>query len=203
MLGIKLAFVYEVLGKASRPSNISVSNKSKNLIVSNTQRSSPYMAFSIESSIFDSRISLVITFELRHNADSKPVRVDIETIELEDLFKASELFKSGFAGFGAGGGAAAAAAAVDIDHLFVLLDITESPNFLINSSISPYLARGSGSTPLRVNLSESEAKHLKAPSATKLSSCFNSLLNVSTQKSRDGSVGSILPHNLVTTDMAE
>lgn len=35
-----------------------------------------------------------------------------------------------------------------------------------SSSVSPCLANGAGSTPRRVNLSASEAKHLSAPSET-------------------------------------
>jgi len=129
------AAMYDVRGKASRPSNIKVSKRSRNRIVSSTHLSSPYMAFSIESSIFESSISLVITLELRQRAERRPVSVDIDTIdddELDelpnDLFKSeSELFKSGFvvaavvvvvvAGtlFVDGGGAF-------VDHLLVLFD---------------------------------------------------------------------------------
>ena len=67
------------LGRASRPSKIRVKRRSSRRMVSSTQRSSPYMAFSIESRIWDSRISLVIMLELRQSVETRPVRVEIET----------------------------------------------------------------------------------------------------------------------------
>ena len=70
------------LGRASRPSKMSVRRRSRKRMVSRTQRSSPYSAFSIESRMFDSRISLVIVCELRHSVERRPVRVDIETTAL-------------------------------------------------------------------------------------------------------------------------
>ena len=59
---------------------MSVSKRSRNRVVSSTQRSSPYIAFSIESSMFDSRISFVIECELRHRVDTRPVRVEMDTM---------------------------------------------------------------------------------------------------------------------------
>ena len=59
---------------------MSVRRRSRNLIVSSTHRSSPHNAFSIESRIFDSRISLLIESELRQSVDKRPVSVDMDTV---------------------------------------------------------------------------------------------------------------------------
>ncbi len=164
-----------VLGRASRPSKMRASNKSRNRIVSNTHRSSPYNAFSIESKMLDSSISLVMESELRHSVDKRPVSVEIETMVV-DFWRAVELFRS-FDAFRLAFRLLPAFAGwelwlvllLELVHLLTLFSMTESPSFLMSSSMRPYLARGSGSMPLRMNRSDREAKHLSAPSATKLS----------------------------------
>lgn len=45
-------------------------------------------------------------------------------------------------------------------------DSPQLDNLSNNSSVSPCLASGAGSTPLRVNLSARDAKHRRAPSDT-------------------------------------
>lgn len=101
---------------------------------------------------------------------------------------------------------------------------------LANSSFTrPCSAKGAGSTPRRVNLSDSDAKHRRAPSETcaqnishnarnsKLSfaqlcmnlrhtwvsSCLSRVDKASTHAGRDGSCGSILVQSLDTTAIAE
>ena len=78
-------------------------------------------------------------------------------------------------------------------------------NYLFsNSWVRPLEANGTGSTFLRINRSAKEAKHFKAPSATTWSSPLDKrLLKHSTHSPRLSSWGSILVHNLDTTDMAE
>lgn len=67
----------------------------------------------------------------------------------------------------------------------------------------PCCAKGAGSTPLLVNLSATEAKHLRAPSATWESSCRNRVLSAETHVGSSASAGSSLVHSLDTTAMAE
>lgn len=74
---------------------------------------------------------------------------------------------------------------------------------LLQKNVLPCCARGAGSTPLLVNLSATEAKHLKAPSATWESSCRNKVLSAETHVGSSASAGSNLVHNLDTTAIAE
>ena len=71
-------------GSTSRPSNINISKISRNLIVSNTQRSSPLSKTrSIDSRIcVELSISWVIGCELRQSVDKRLVIVDMDTVEL-------------------------------------------------------------------------------------------------------------------------
>lgn len=76
--------------------------------------------------------------------------------------------------------------------------------YLYNSSeTNPFDANGAGSVPLRENLSASDAKQRSAPSATCASSCRSNTDRASTQSGKALSWGSTLPHNRVTTAMAE
>ena len=52
---------------------------------------------------------------------------------------------------------------------------------LSNSVVSPFSAKGAGSTPFLMNLSAREAKHFSAPSATCWSSYLNREERLSTQ----------------------
>lgn len=88
-------------------------------------------------------------------------------------------------------------------NLYNACAMTSRQTYRKHSIDSPYCANGNGSTPLLVNLSATEAKHLNAPSATCESSCLSSVLNAWTQVGSWASAGSILVHNLETTAMAE
>lgn len=87
--------------------------------------------------------------------------------------------------------------------IFVTVGPAAEDNRSINSFKSPCCAKGAGSIPRRVNLSDNEAKHLKAPSETWESSCLSIVDKDSTQVGNDASFGSILVHNLETTVIAE
>lgn len=85
----------------------------------------------------------------RHRVDSKLIIVDTDD---EDLVVSGAGLVALPPGVPGAGLAAEAPAALE--------------SLARSSTTSPFSARGAGSTPLRVNLSDKEAKHLSAPSAT-------------------------------------
>lgn len=126
------------LRNACRPSKINVTRRSRNRIVSSTHRSSPYNAFSTESSIFELRISLFIESELRHRVDNRPVSVDMDTVTVGAAADLDESLAVNVAGDVIDDDGFKPVM-VDWDHLFALFICTESPSLRMSSSTSPYL----------------------------------------------------------------
>lgn len=112
-----------------------------------THLSSPFNPLSIASGRSDLKRSWVIPGEPRHKVDKRLMTVDILGLDLDSGVLAPGVLAK--------------------ETLWLV-----SPalcNLCRSSSMSPCWARGTGSMPLRVNLSAKEAKHLRAPSAT----CYN------------------------------
>lgn len=132
-------------------------------MVSKIQRSSPCNADSMASAKLDLSKLCVMASDPLHNVDNKLIVVLTEAV-------------------------------VDLAASAPALDWAARPavaNLLSNSWVRPWLARGTGSTFLRIKRSASEAKHFKAPSATTWSSPLDKrLLKHSTHSPRLSSWGS-------------
>ena len=197
--------VIQLRGRATLPSKIKTRSRSTSLKVSRIHLSSPAIALSMASGSFDLKRLEVIEADPRQRVERSETTVEIPawlrasmtwvTIEEEaevDRREEEEL----------------EATAEDDEVAEELSVAVDEPTETLDSldrrwSTKPCSAKGAGSTPLLVNLSAKEAKHLKAPSETWLSSCLSNLDRESTQETREESKGSILPQSLETTDIAE
>ena len=136
----------EALGRAARPSNSSTSSSTGSLIVSSTHRSSPDSACSMAwGSSPLSRLWVMVGLP-RHSVDNREIVVETLGADLAADSGVAEL------------------------EAAATLGAAAWPSLASSSVVRPFSASGAGSRPFLMKRSASEAKHLRAPSATAVSS---------------------------------